>query len=122
MPAVETKRLRAQIDRIAATAASGETKLNATQVRQVKQGGVGQRKAVGKGGATPKTGGSNRIEQGGKKQAAAPKPLKIPPAKSSVETLKDEGITLSKNQAGQLNTADEQIKRYQAFLKCLGGK
>jgi hypothetical protein len=104
------------------TAAPKETKPGAPKGRKDKQGGVGKRKATDEGGATPEAGGGNRTEQGGKKQAAAPKPLKTPAAKSSAETLTDEGITLTKGQAGALNVADEQIKRYRAFLECLGRK
>lgn len=100
-----------------------ETQTNAPEVRQVEQGGVGQRADVsgrlasqGADRNVPtqdqeaggQAGGGNRAEQG-----------RAPQAKGVVATLRDEGIELTTEQRRSLNEAEKKIKRYRALLNCL---
>jgi len=100
-----------------------ETQTNAPEVRQVEQGGVGQRADVGGRLASQgadrnvstqnqeaggQAGGGNRAEQGRAQQA-----------KGIVATLQGEGIVLTADQRSSLNEAEKKITRYRALLNCL---
>ena len=100
-----------------------ETQTNAPEVRQVEQGGVGQRADVGGRLASQgadrnvptqnqeaggQAGGGNRTQQG-----------RAPQTKGIVATLRDEGVELTTEQRRSLNEAEKKIKRYRALLNCL---
>ena len=140
MPATESRRLRNQITRVAASVK--EVPTSAAQIREVEQGGVSQRPGAGgqvagqgvnRGIAAQdqtaggQTGGSNLPGQGGTPAQRVTKP-KVPKGVpqpsttqqfSTTQQLEADGVVLTADDKKQLDAYDAKIKAYESLAKCL---